>query len=73
MSHHRSDIPVVVLGSYVLGYLAGCTVAVLWNHGPADASGVRRLAGGAADVVGLHHPALQAPVIGEQWHDHQAA
>ncbi len=41
--HHRSDIPLFILGSYVVGYLAGHTVGILWLHGPADAHGVRRL------------------------------
>lgn len=58
--HPRTDFSLVLFGSYAVGYVAGKVIAVLWTHGPASEHGVRRLAGGAADVAHLPGP-RQAP------------
>ncbi len=52
-TRHAEQLPLVVLGTYALGYLAGRSIATLWSRGPAELHGVRRLAGGmltAADA-----------------------
>lgn len=54
MNHrHAEQLPLVVLGTYALGYLAGRSIAALWSRGPTDAHGVRRLAAGAAGAAGV--------------------
>lgn len=52
-AHPRTDFSLVLVGSYVVGYAAGKLIGVLWTHGPATEQGVRRLAGGAAEVAHL--------------------
>lgn len=48
MNHrHAEQLPLVVLGTYALGYLAGRSIATLWSRGPAHEHGVRRIAAGA--------------------------
>lgn len=55
MNHRRAEqIPLVVLGTYALGYLAGRSIAALWSRGSSAEHGVRRLAGGAAELTHRH-------------------
>lgn len=58
MNHRRAEkIPLVVLGTYAIGYLTGRSIAALWSRGPAAEHGVRRLAGGAAELTHHRHAA----------------
>ncbi len=47
IDRHAEQLPLVVLGTYALGYLAGRSIATLWSRGPAHTHGVRRIAAGA--------------------------
>ena len=54
MNPRRAEqIPLVVLGTYAIGYLAGRSIAALWSRGSTAEHGVRRLAGGVAELA--HH------------------
>ena len=46
-NRHAEQLPLVVLGTYALGYLAGRSIATLWSRGPVHEHGVRRIAAGA--------------------------
>lgn len=55
MNHRRAEkIPLVVLGTYAIGYVAGRSIAALWSRGSAAEHGVRRLADGAAELTHRH-------------------
>lgn len=66
MSRHiHRDLPLVLVGSYVLGYFAGQSFALVWVSGAASKHGVDRLTSGVGELVarrghGPHQPAAEA-------------
>lgn len=66
MSRHlHRDLPLVLVGSYVLGYVAGQSFALVWVSGAASKHGVDRLTSGVGELVarrtrGPRHRAAEA-------------
>lgn len=49
--HHSGEIPLAVLGTYAVGYLAGRSIGLLWTSGPHHEQGLRRLRAGAGELA----------------------
>lgn len=54
MNHnHPTELTVVVIGSWAVGYFAGKAIAIVWAHGPSEADMRQRFAHGVADLAHL--------------------
>lgn len=43
-----------VVATYLVGWVVGRGIGVLWVHGPVTEEGLRRLRGGAAGILHRH-------------------
>ena len=66
MSRHlHRDLPLVLVGSYVLGYFAGQSFALVWVSGATSKNGVDRVTHGVTELVARrvhpgHRPTAEA-------------